>query len=109
MALNENGTRMFMNLPSRRGPRTGLVTLCVTFSERELIPSYNRLRDRYGKLLLRYLGCLGDHQSTGAGGDATVLKRGMRARVRVRVSIRQMLSVLFLFFSVENSQTSHHI
>lgn len=66
MALNENGTRMFMNVPSRRGPRTGLVTLCVTFSERELIPSYNRLREeRYGKLLLRYLCCHGDHQSTG--------------------------------------------
>lgn len=56
------------------GKKAGLVTLYMTFSERELIPSYNRLRDRYGKLLHRYLGCLGDHQSTGAGGDATVLK-----------------------------------
>lgn len=54
--------------------KAGLVTLYMTFSERELIPSYNRLRDRYGKLLHRYLGCLGDHQSTGAGGDASVLK-----------------------------------
>lgn len=68
-----------MNVPSRKGAfvvekTAGLVTLCMTFSERELIPSYNRLRDRYGKLLHRYLGCLGDHQSTGAGGDATVLK-----------------------------------
>lgn len=45
--------------------RAGLVTLYMTFSERELIPSHNRLRDRYGKLLHRYLGCLGDHQSTG--------------------------------------------
>lgn len=53
------------------------VTLCMTFSERELIPSYNRLQDRYGKLLHRYLSCLGDHQSTGAGGDATVLKGGV--------------------------------
>lgn len=52
----------------------GLVTLPMTFSERELIPSYNRLWGRYGKLLHRYLSCLGDHQSTGAGGDATVLK-----------------------------------
>lgn len=62
-----------------RGPhgvekKAGLVTLCMTFSERELIPSYNRLRGRYGKLLHRYLSCLGDHQSTGADGDATVLK-----------------------------------
>ena len=64
------------------GEKAGLVTLCMTFSERELIPSYNRLRDRYGKLLHRYLGCLGDHQSTGAGGDATVLK-GECARVCV--------------------------
>lgn len=55
----------------------GLVTLRMTFSERELIPSYNRLWGRYGKLLHRYLSCLGDHQSTGAGGDATVLKGGM--------------------------------
>lgn len=54
--------------------KAGLVTLCMTFSERELIPSYNRLWDRYGKLLHRYLSCLGDHQSTGAGGDAMVLK-----------------------------------
>lgn len=65
-----------------RGPygveKAGLVTLCMTFSERELIPSYNRLWDRYGKLLHRYLGCLGDHQSTGAGGDASVLKERER-------------------------------
>lgn len=67
------------------GKKAGLVTLCMTFSERELIPSYNRLWDRYGKLLHRYLGCLGDHQSTGAGGDATVLKRGVCVCVRVCV------------------------
>lgn len=71
--------------------KAGLVTLCMTFSERELIPSYNRLRDRYGKLLHRYLGCLGDHQSTGAGGDATVLKRGVCVCVCV-------LENVFLFF-----------
>lgn len=57
------------------GNKAVWVTLCMTFSERELIPSYNRLWGRYGKLLHRYLGCLGDHQSTGAGGDA--IKRGM--------------------------------
>lgn len=69
---------MFMNGCPRGGhmgcTEAGFLTLCMTFSERELIPSYNRLRDRYGKLQHRYLGCLGDHQSTGAGGDATVLK-----------------------------------
>lgn len=69
------------------GKDAGLVTLCLTFSERELILSYNRLRDRYGKLLHRYLGCLGDHQSTGAGGDATVLRERVCVFVRARASV----------------------
>lgn len=55
----------------------------MTFSESELIPSYNRLWGRYGKLLHRYLGCLGDHRSTGAGGDA--IKKGMCVCVRACV------------------------
>lgn len=73
------------------GNKAVWVTLCMTFSERELIPSYNRLWGRYGKLLHRYLGCLGDHQSTGAGGDA--IKRGMcvceSARARARACVRE--------------------
>lgn len=80
--------------PIWRRKRAGLVTLRMTFSERELIPSYNRLRDRYGKLQARYLGCLGDHQSTGAGGDAAVLKE-KRACVCVCVSWKN----IFVFFS----------
>lgn len=69
----------------KRKKKAALVTLRLTFSEK-LIPRYNRLQGRYGKLLHRYLGCLGDHQSTtGAAGDAAVLKRGARACARARV------------------------
>lgn len=73
------------------GNKAVWVTLCMTFSERELIPSYNRLWGRYGKLLHRYLGCLGDHQSTGAGGDA--IKRGMCVCVCVRAYVRACVYV----------------
>lgn len=82
MAPNEMAHACAKSAHRRGGPHVvekkeaGLVTLRMTFSERELIPSYNRLWGRYGKLLHRYLSCLGDHQSTGAGGDATVLKGG---------------------------------
>lgn len=71
-----------------------LVTLWMTFSERELIPSYNRLWDRYGKLLHCYLSCLGDHQSTGAGGDA--IKKGVRVYVCACVSKNVFLSQVSL-------------
>lgn len=97
---------MFMNVSSHRGHMAvgkRQVTLCMTFSERELIPSYNRLQDRYGKLLHRYLSCLGDHQSTGAGGDATVLKGGVCVCVC-------LLEKMFSFFCYKcHSWTLHYI
>lgn len=99
-----------MNEVYMTGKRAGLVTLCMTFSERELIPSHNRLRDRYGKLLHRYLGCQGDHQCTGAGGDALVLK-GESALACFRLEIFYFF--LFLFLSVIHkcfiiSSSVHH-
>lgn len=57
---------LWMCMNSQEGKKIpGFMTLCLTFSENELIPAYNRLWCRYGKLLLRYLGCLGDHQRAG--------------------------------------------
>lgn len=65
---------MRMNMLAGRVKIPGFMTLCLTFSENELILGYNRLWGRYGKRLLRYLSCRGDHQRARAREDAALLK-----------------------------------
>ncbi len=73
---NDRGANvMRMNMLAGRVKIPGFMTLCLTFSENELILGYNRLWSRYGKRLLRYLSCRGDHQRARAREDAALLKR----------------------------------
>lgn len=57
-----NAMRVNMQGLAGRVKIQGFMTLSLTFSENELILGYNRLWCRYGKRLLRYLSCRGDHQ-----------------------------------------------
>lgn len=66
--------RMNMQGLAGRVKTPGFMTLSLTFSENELILGYNRLWCRYGKRLLRYLSCRGDHQRARAREDAALLK-----------------------------------
>lgn len=72
-----NVMRMNMQGLARRVKIPGFMTLCLTFSENELILGYNRLWCRYGKLLLRYLSCRGDHQRARARWRCRLIKRGV--------------------------------